>query len=300
MITRAFNFIRGCINSFLIIINMLFHGTLTFIFGCFVWILPPHWPISKLGMRFVLLIPRSWSQFNFWILKLSTFGKWDIQGDTILSRKNWYVMISNHQTWIDILLLGGTFCNNTPPIKFFMKKELIWTLPVAGVCCYLLGYPMMERHTRADIRKDPSLKGKDIETTKQACKKFRYLPTTVINFLEGTRFTQAKHDKQASPYRHLLKPKAGGTAIVMNELHDCLAGVLNVTVNYDTDNLSFFNIMSGNVRKISVYYEVLPITPEILGDYYEDRQYRARLQKWLNELWERKDELLDKLKSHDN
>jgi hypothetical protein len=126
------------------------------------------------------------------------------------------------------------------------------------------------------------------------------LPTTIINFAEGTRFTQAKHDKQESPYRNLLKPKAGGTAIVMNEMYDQLDGVLNITINYDTDNPSFFNLLCGNIRKLSVHYEVLPIEKELLGNYYEDRAYRSIIQRWFNTIWERKDNLLDKLKSHDD
>lgn len=295
IITQTFNFVRGCIATLLIITNMLVHATLTLIFGFLVWLIPHNWKLSVCGQRFVLLIPRSWSFFNFMILQMSSYGKWDIQGDVALSRKQWYILISNHQSWVDILILGGFFCNKIPPIKFFMKKELIWTLPIAGVCCYLLGYPMMERHTRADIRKNPALKGKDIETTKKACQKFKALPTTVINFSEGTRYTQAKSDKQGSPHKHLLKPKAAGTAIVINEMVDCLAGILNVTINYDSENISFFNILCGNFKRISLHYELLPIEPEMLGNYFEDRQYRSQFQRWLNETWERKDQLLDEL-----
>lgn len=293
MIHRGFNFIRGCLGLFLVIINLIVHAILTLIIGCLVWIIPENLTLSLLGQRFVLLIPMSWSQFNMWILKLSTFGKWDIQGPPTLSRDKWYMLISNHQSWLDILVLGGVFCRKIPPLKFFMKKELLWTLPIAGVCCYLLGYPFMARHTATDIRKNPALKGKDIETTQKACKKFKRLPTTVINFVEGTRFTQKKHDDQQSPFHHLLKPKTGGAAVVINEMQDCLNGILNVTINYDTDNLSFFGLLSGNIRKITVHYEVVPITPEILGNYYEDRQFRKKFQLWINTIWQQKDKILD-------
>lgn len=299
MITRVFNLFRGVLCTLLVVINMLVHGILTFIFGGLAWLLSggrgPYRPIQWL----IELIPTSWAFFNFCCIKLSTLGKLEIHGASNLSRKEWYILISNHQSWIDILVLSGVFALKAPPIKFFMKKELLWQLPIAGVCCYVLGYPFMERHTRADIRKNPALKGKDIETTKQACQKFRKLPTTVINFAEGTRFTQQKHDKQQSPFHHLLKPKAGGTAIVMNELHDCLAGVLNVTINYDADNISFFNLISGNIRKLSVYYEILPIEPSLLGNYYEDRGYRSVIQHWFNRIWERKDALITQLNKHD-
>ena len=299
MILRGFKFLRGCLGLFLVVINLIVHALLTLIIGCLVWLIPDTLTVSLWAQRFVLLIPTSWSQFNFWILKLSTFGKWDIQGPPTLSRRNWYMLISNHQSWLDILVLGGVFCQKIPPLKFFMKKELLWTLPIAGVCCYLLGYPFMARHTASDIRKNPALQGQDIETTKKACEKFKRLPTTIINFVEGTRFTQKKHDDQQSPFHHLLKPKTGGAAVVINEMQDCLNGILDVTINYDTDKLSFFGLLSGDVRKITVQYDVIPITDEILGNYYVDRQFRKRFQHWLNILWQQKDTLLDEL-NHDH
>lgn len=300
MITRGLNFIRGCVCTFLICLNMIVHAMMILLIGGICWLIMGCRGLPKTVMQIVLPFQTSWSFLNLCILKLSMLGKWDVQGDSPIHRKHWYILISNHQSWMDIIVLSGVFCRNASPVKFFLKKELLWSLPLAGACCYLLGYPFMERHTRADIRKNPELKGKDIETTKQACNKFKMLPTTVINFAEGTRFTTKKHEQQASPYRHLLKPKAGGTAIVINELHEHLDGVLNVTINYDTDNLSFFNLLCGNIRKLSVHYELLPIEAELLGNYYEDRAYRSVIQRWFNTIWERKDNLLDKLKSHDN
>lgn len=300
MLTQVFNLLRGIICTALIVLNLLVHGILTFIFGGLGWLLSAGKGPFKFLQWLIELIPTSWAFFNLCCIRLSTLGKFDVQGDAQLSRRHWYLLVSNHQSWVDILVLSGIFSLSAPPIKFFMKKELLWQLPIAGACCYFLGYPFMERHTRADIRKNPALKGKDIETTKQACKKFRKLPTTVINFAEGTRFTQQKHEKQQSPFKHLLKPRAGGTAIVMNELHDCLAGVLNVTINYDADDISFFNLVSGNLRKLSVRYEILPIDAELLGNYYEDRNYRSNIQRWFNDMWERKDTLLDKLSNHDD
>jgi 1-acyl-sn-glycerol-3-phosphate acyltransferase len=300
MITRVFNLVRGCICTFLIFLNTAIHGVLTIIFGGLAWLCFNKKCQPAAVQKLVLIIPTSWAFFNLCIIKISLFGKLKITGNAKLSRKQWYILVSNHQSWVDILILSGIFSLKMPPPKFFMKKELLWQLPIPGICCYLIGYPLMERHTRADIRKNPALKGKDIETTKQACQKFKVVPTTVINFAEGTRFTQVKRDKQESPFTHLLKPKAGGTAIVMNEMHDCLAGVLNVTINYDGDNISFFNLISGNIRAAYIDYELLPIEKELLGNYFEDRPYRSVIQRWFNDIWKRKDQLIDKMKSNGN
>lgn len=297
---KILNYIRGVITITLITLNLLVHGTLTLIFGIPAWIIPRSMRIHKYALHFVHLVPMSWGVFNGWILSISLAGKLTINRRCELSRKKWYVLISNHQSWLDILLLNAVFAVKTPPLKFFMKKELLWTLPIAGLCCYLLDFPFMARHTRADIRKNPALKGKDIETAKEACQKFINIPTTVINFMEGTRFTTEKHDRQSSPYQNLLKPKAGGTAVVINEMHDCLAGILNVTINYDTKDKSMFNIFCGNFKQVTIDYELLPVTPELLGNYYEDRKFRSQFQQWLNKAWEQKDQQLTELTTHDD
>ena len=93
-------------------------------------------------------------------------------------------------------------------MKFFLKKELMW-VPVLGIAWWALDYPFMKRYSRQFVEKHPELKGKDMETTRKFCAKFKNSPVTVLNFLEGTRFNNEKHAKQNSPFAHLLLPKAG-------------------------------------------------------------------------------------------
>jgi len=152
MITRLFNLIRGFLCTFLIFLNILVHGLLIFIFGGLAWLLFNKKNQPAAIQRAILLLPTSWAFFNLCIMKISLLGKLEISGDAKLSRKDWYILIANHQSWVDILLLSGIFSLKIPTTKFFMKKELLWQLPLAGICCYVLGYPFMERHTRADIR----------------------------------------------------------------------------------------------------------------------------------------------------
>ncbi len=232
---------------------------------------------------------------NYWILQLSTYKKWQIEGADALDPQNWYLLICNHQSWMDILVLGVVFRKQLPILKFFMKKELLWSLPVAGWACYFLGYPFMARHSHEEVRKNPQLKTRDIETTRYACGKFKDFPTAVVNFVEGTRFTKAKHDAQQSPYQHLLKPKATGVALALQELHQQLSGILNVTLHYKPQNLSFWDFLSGKIVKIYLHYELLPVIPDLVGDPYEDRTFRRHFQQWLNGLWQEKDQQLDKL-----
>ena len=108
-----------------------------------------------------------------------------------------------------------------PFLKFFLKKELIW-VPILGIAWWALDFPFMKRYSAAVLKKRPHLRGKDIEITRQACKKFKSLPVSIMNFVEGTRFTREKHDKQKSPFTHLLKPKAGGIGFVLSTMGEQL------------------------------------------------------------------------------
>ncbi|WP_244670068.1 acetyltransferase [Coxiella endosymbiont of Amblyomma nuttalli] len=244
-------------------------------------------------MKIALYIAIMWTNVSNSILYFRRH-QWKIEGEGNLNPRYWYLLISNHQTWLDVLVLGYVFNQKTPLIKFFMKKELLWELPILGLSCWILGYPFLHRRYQKDIRKRSTLTGKDIETTKIICKQFKEFPTTIMNFVEGTRFTTEKHKRQQSPFLYLLKPKAGNIAVVINELQNELRGILNVTIHYSTP-MSFWKYFSSNGANITIYYELLPITADLIGNYYEDRKFRRYLQQWLNLIWKRKDLLLDKL-----
>ena len=118
-----------------------------------------------------------------------------------LARHEWYLMTSNHQSWADILVLQKVTNRRVPSLKFFLKQELIW-VPLLGLAWWALDFPFMKRYSRAQLEKRPELKGKDMETTRKACEKYAHYPVSVMNFFEGTRFTEEKHRQQNSPYRH--------------------------------------------------------------------------------------------------
>lgn len=256
-------------------------------------------PIKRWRKRmigFLLNTPVWWTSVCNVLFYLSPAAhEWDIQEGGDLDSKKWYVLIANHQVAMDILVLGLVFNRKLPVAKFFMKKELLWSLPLLGLACWVIGYPFMRRHTHKQIQKAPELKFQDIETAKKVSQKFKLYPTTIINFVEGTRFTQAKREDQHSPCQHLLKPKAGGLALVINELSDRLSGILNVTIHYSRERVSLLNFFFGKACKVTVRYEVLPLTPALIGDYYGDRDFSRSFQHWLNHIWEQKDLLLQEM-----
>ena len=147
------------------------------------------------------------------------------QGVESLHPRGWYLVSSNHQSWVDILVLQRIFHGHIPFLKFFLKQELIW-VPVIGLAWWALDFPFMKRGKGQGARQS------DLKSTREACEKFKRIPTSVINFVEGTRFTPAKHAKQASPYRHLLKPKIGGLGIALATMGEQFEALLDVTIVY--------------------------------------------------------------------
>lgn len=286
----------GTLSIGLYLLSLVFFALMILIVAALTYIIPAKkW--RHYGMLFAQRFAVYWTDANTLITKLSIRKKqWDVQGEGALNPKGHYLVMSNHRSWIDILVINIVFNRKLPILKFFMKKELLWTLPVAGLACYVLGFPFMERHTKSDIRKNPELKGKDIETTRKACRSFKNTPSTVMNFVEGTRFTEDKKQSQRSPFNYLLKPKAGGVAIVVNEMSDFLDGIINVTIDYEPHDITLWDFAKGNFSSIKCRYEILPVSKEILGNYYEDRPYRKVFQQWLNEVWVKKDELIASFK----
>jgi 1-acyl-sn-glycerol-3-phosphate acyltransferase len=235
----------------------------------------------------------SCNSFNIWLTNKLTL---DVSGTDSLNKKGWYLVISNHQSWLDILVLQKTFHGKIPFLKFFIKKELFW-VPVLGLAWWALDMPFMKRYSRRFLEKNPHLRGKDLETTKKACRKFKNIPVSIINFVEGTRFAVEKHKKQQSPYKNLLKPKAGGIAFTLAAMGEQLNHILNVTIAYPKGARGFWAFLCGKSCEVKVTVETLPIHKSLLGDYFASNAYRDQFQEWLNSLWAEKDRDLTRLLS---
>jgi len=247
------------------------------------------------GCRRVLnAIAENWIWVNNLNQKLVGGTQWDVQGVEAMERSEWYLVLANHQSWVDILVLQRIFHRKIPFLKFFIKKELFW-FPLLGQAWWAVDFPFIKRYTKSYLLKKPHLKGKDLEITRKACKKFKKIPVSIMNFVEGTRFTDEKHRRQQSPSAHLLKPKAGGIAFVLGAMGESIHRVLDVTIVYQGGVSSFWAFLSGNIRKIKVSVRSFPVSPELLGDYTNDEHFRERLQGSLNNLWEEKDRCIEEL-----
>lgn len=254
-------------------------------------------PVEKIKnflSTILIIIANQWVRTN--AINFSVFNriKWETDGLEHLNHNEWCLVISNHQSWADILVLQTNLLNRIPYIKFFLKKELIW-VPFMGLAWWALDFPFMERYSKSFLEKNPDLKGKDVENTKKACEKFKNSPITIMNFVEGTRFTKQKHNKQQSPFKNLLKPKAGGVAFVLTAMGEHLDCIINITIAYPDGVPNFWDFLCGRVSAIKVSAEKIPVTPAILGDYNNDPEFKERFQVWINSLWEEKDKQLTTL-----
>lgn len=252
----------------------------------------PLGPVKKICTRINIIISVIWIANNSFLFTKLLGLKIETDGEEKFSLDEWYMVISNHQSWIDIIALQTVFNRKIPFLKFFIKKELIW-VPIMGPAWWALDFPFMKRYSPGFLAKNPHLKGKDIEITKRACAKFKTLPVSIMNFVEGTRFSENKHYRQRSPFNNLLKPKAGGTGFVLTIMGEQLNSILNITIKYTGDDKNFWSLLCGRIKPLKMHIERIPMTDFFRGDYTTDPVFQERIQNWINGLWEKKDTMLD-------
>lgn len=244
--------------------------------------------------RMIIGISTSWIQVNNLVFSLFHRTRWEVRGGENLSPEGWYLVLCNHQSWVDIFALQRNLNGKIPFLKFFLKQELIW-VPVMGLVWWAQDYPFMKRYSKEYILKNPHKKGKDLEATRKACEKFRTTPVSVMNFVEGTRMTKSKHLRQKSPFQGLLRPKSAGTAFVLSAMGREMNTLVDVTLAYPHGVPSFWQFICGNVSLIRMHIRTLDIHEGLRGDYFNDRDFRESFQQELNAMWAEKDLLLGEM-----
>jgi 1-acyl-sn-glycerol-3-phosphate acyltransferase len=244
--------------------------------------------------------PYYWATLNKPAIHWLGAKQWKVSYPKELDPHGIYLVISNHQSWADIIIILFLLERKIAPLKFFMKKELAWQLPIIGLACKAIGFPMLSRHTKEAIKKNPELKNKDRESMINACASVKKNPSSLIIFPEGSRLTRLKQAKQDSPYPYLLKPKAGGVAMIVNGVKDNLQGILDITIDFRAKNskISLWNFVMGDYTSLHADIEFLPIPDKLQGNYEEDKEYRKIIQSWLSERWNLKNQNLTKGRSN--
>jgi 1-acyl-sn-glycerol-3-phosphate acyltransferase len=283
----------GFLSLILYTLNTIFWLLPILIFALFKALIPINFS-QKIFSYLLDLMASSWVAVNTIQQKLFTKVEIQVTGLEELNRKDWYLVLANHQSWVDIMVLQRALHGQIPFLKFFLKKELIY-VPIIGLAWWALDFPFMKRYSQSFLRKNPHLRGKDLETTRKACAKFKHKPVSVMSFIEGTRFTQEKHDKQNSPFNHLLKPKAGGIAFVLDAMGENLNTIVDVTIYYPEGIPTFVDFLCGGVKNVQIEVYTTEITKELSGDYFNDRSFKIYFQKWLTQYWHDKDARLNKM-----
>ncbi|MDE2203549.1 MAG: acyltransferase [Burkholderiaceae bacterium] len=291
-LTRTLHAGLGLLSLLLLALNTVFWSVPLFLLALSKLLVPA----AAVRRRIDPLLNRiatSWISCNSVWIGLLQREPWSVEGVNDLRYAGWYLVNCNHRSWVDIFVLQWTLNGRIPLLKFFLKQQLIY-VPVIGLAWWALDFPFMRRHSKTALRRHPELRNQDRETTQRACAKFAKVPTSVMNFAEGTRYTPAKHRAQSSPYRHLLKPKAGAMALALNAMGEQFQALLDVSIAYPDGTPSFWALASGRAGRVMVHVRELPIPAGLCaGDYAADAAFRGEFHRWLAQLWEEKDAQID-------
>lgn len=260
--------------------------------------LVPVYKVQRVASGICVQIATWWvgSNKNIYKLMHGQQGTVEIKGDFQPDKS--YLVCSNHSAWADIVVLFDVLHGHSPFGRFFLKKELIW-VPIVGVVCWAMDFPFMARHSREKLARNPQLAEQDLQTTRKACEVYKRQPVTVINFLEGTRFTPAKKIKKQSKYENLLNPKFGGLSAALNAMGEQFAGMVNVTIVYQpVKGNTTWSWLCGQQHNMRVVVEVLPIPENMIkGDYRNDPEFKKEFKDWVADFWQEKDQLITAIKS---
>lgn len=297
MLSRLFNSIRGIFSGALYILNLLICSPIFYI-AAPIKIVYRGAKGRQLFEKIGYNAAKFYAFLNDQIISLTCPTVWEIDDTSHLSDQQWYLLLCNHQSWIDIIILEKVFVRKIPMLKFFIKWELRW-VPFVGTTCWVLNFPFMKRYSKEFLAKNPHLRGQDLETTRKSCADYQNFPTTLINFAEGTRFTPQKQAQQQSSFQYLLKPKAGGAAFTLAAMNGKLKELIDVTIIYHGNKTSAWDYLCGRIPKISIRFNVTPITDDLIGDYQNDEAFKTHFQDKLNHIWLAKDQLIAQERQHD-
>ncbi len=244
--------------------------------------------------KILVALATMWMGVNNKVSRILLPTKYHLSGYQSFTIYSSYLILSNHRSWLDIVVLQQIFLGKIPFAKFFMKKELIY-VPIIGLACWALDFPLMKRYSKHYLTKHPEKKGQDLRETKHVCERFKNRHVSVVNFVEGTRFTQHKRDKQQAIFKYLLNPKAGGVALALDVLGDKIRGILNVTIVYPYENCSFWDFLCGVIPEVDIHVELIDPKTIPYQNYYDNEQAKYAFQVWLNTLWQDKDVLIESI-----
>ena len=281
----------GALSFFLIVINTLFWCSFLLSIAILKLLVPiESW--KRLCTKWIIAIGECWIFCNGLWIKLLHNPQWTVTGFDSLNQSDWYLAMANHQSWADIFILQSITNRKIPMLKFFMKDVLIW-VPVIGLAWWALDMPFLKRYTEEQIKKDPSLRGKDVIEMKKSFGRFARYPVSIFSFSEGTRFTEAKRVSQDSPYDQLLRPKSGGIGLTLSTM-PYIKKALDFTIKYNSNYRTFWDFLCGRMSSVEIQVKIIDVPGNLVQrNYMEDEKFREDLKEWLYSVWEEKNKFLN-------
>ncbi len=202
-----------------------------------------------------------------------------------------HIAVANHRSWADILIVQSVVTTRGPIVKFLCKRELLH-VPIFGLIILAFDFPVLRRRKRqgtdppggsekgrhAKYHGDRARRENDRHRVREAAAVLLDSPAAILSFAEGTRFSEARREGGNAPYDHLLPPRAGGLAAMIEALASGGGMIVDLTLAYPRA-CSFWEFLGGTAGPVEVAWETVPIAsvePE-------------HVQDWLNDCWLRKD-----------
>ncbi|WP_171264550.1 1-acyl-sn-glycerol-3-phosphate acyltransferase, partial [Acinetobacter baumannii] len=129
--------LTGCLVTLLLLLNTLILIGPLMVFALLKLVAPGR--SRDYASWAVMWIAETWAEIDKLIFSLCIPTQWDIRGGEALRSDTCYLVISNHQSWVDIPALIQALNRRTPFFQFFLKKELIWG-PFLGLGWWALVY----------------------------------------------------------------------------------------------------------------------------------------------------------------
>lgn len=210
-----------------------------------------------------------WSHFAFStvgrIMKFEVVVQEEVRGKTAsLSRP--CIIVSNHQSSMDILLVGAISRKlGLKDVRWILKEELKHKSLFIGHSCIMDGSAFVRR------------KGgeRDLRSVADCAKRLEEDAASIVIFPEGTRF---RPERLTDEYKKLLPPKPAGFGLLREHVpgHDVLSLTLDWGARDKTRTIGQLGALYGS--KITVTWS-LTSAEEVAPD-------------WLVEEWGRKDRFL--------
>ena len=285
------SFLKGVISFILVTFNTLF-WCIFLLSLAIIKLLIPLESSKKLFTHLIILIGECWIFCNGLWIRILHNPQWEVEGFEKLDKSNWYLSISNHQSWADIFILQSITNRKIPMLKFFMKDVLIW-VPIIGLAWWALDMPFLKRYSEEKIKRNPELRGKDITSMKKSFSRFSRYPVSIFIFAEGTRFTKEKKEFQNSPFNNLLQPKPGGVGLTLSTM-PYINKLIDFSIKYESDERTFWAFLCGKLNRATIKVDLINIPENFIAkDYGQDDNFREEIKNWLNDIWLEKDKYLN-------